>query len=277
VPVPECGEPGAAVEPRTEIVVGQAKRKQDRKKSTLVGRAPRREIFERIRASTAAFAIHTHPNPISEIVGSGVVVHKSGIVATAKHVLEGINKRIDEDTKNGVKSFGHILLPGAIKQGDENGGFFEQRHEAARWEPGMRVSTRFDVGLVRLLPGKHKLVPARMNVDHPVYEGDPVATCGWPYGLQANERKTILSSFLVGTVSTVVPHPVIKPSDRIQYQVQLPVNPGNSGGPVFDPDTGDVYGVVCRRWLARGIPTGIATVEPLSRIVAPMEDWLSGG
>jgi S1-C subfamily serine protease len=55
--------------------------------------------------------------------------------------------------------------------------------------------------------------------------------------------------------------------------MQLPVNPGNSGGPVFDPDTGEVYGIVSRRFEPKGIPAGLCVVEPVVRVMEAIADW----
>ena len=57
--------------------------------------------------------------------------------------------------------------------------------------------------------------------------------------------------------------------------MQLPVNPGNSGGGAFDPDTGEVFGVVSSRLAPGGIPTGLSIIIPAYHaepVVAGMAD-----
>ena len=49
---------------------------------------------------------------------------------------------------------------------------------------------------------------------------------------------------------------------RLHYLMQLPVNPGNSGGGVFDPETGDLFGVVSSRYEPGGIPAGLSVITP---------------
>ena len=62
---------------------------------------------------------------------------------------------------------------------------------------------------------------------------------------------------------------------RLHYLMQLPVNPGNSGGGAFDPDTGEVFGVVSSRLAPGGIPTGLSIIIPAYHaepVVADMAD-----
>ena len=102
----------------------------------------------------------------------------------------------------------------------------------------------------------------RLAADAAPQEGDPVATCGWPYGAELYPDGPRFNSFLMGNVSAVVPHPALNARSRLHYLMQLPVNPGNSGGGVFDPDTGAVFGVVSGRLEVGGIPTGLSIVIP---------------
>ncbi len=45
--------------------------------------------------------------------------------------------------------------------------------------------------------------------------------------------------------------------------LQLPVNPGNSGGAVFDPRTGAVIGIISEGLEVNNIPTGLCIAEPV--------------
>ena len=58
--------------------------------------------------------------------------------------------------------------------------------------------------------------------------------------------------------------------------MQLPVNPGNSGAGVFDPDTGEVFGVVSGRLEVGGIPTGLSIIIPAYH-VEPLVNEMARG
>jgi hypothetical protein len=62
----------------------------------------------------------------------------------------------------------------------------------------VRLSNRGDLAAVRTDGSQVALADLKLDPRHEVLEGDPVATCGWPYGIQLHEGKTILSSFLLG-------------------------------------------------------------------------------
>ena len=48
-------------------------------------------------------------------------------------------------------------------------------------------------------------------------------------------------------VSDIFPHPEMPLGTHAFYLVQLPLHPGNSGGPIFDLRTGSVIGIVSKR------------------------------
>ena len=104
-------------------------------------------------------------------------------------------------------------------------------------------------------------------------EGSEVITCGFPFGLSLHEGKSVLSAFLRGRVSAVVPHPDVKPSEVIQYLLQMPVNPGNSGGPVVEAGTGRVIGVVSRRFAPKDLQTGLSIAEPIGHAIDVIKDF----
>ncbi|MCO4743483.1 MAG: trypsin-like peptidase domain-containing protein [Proteobacteria bacterium] len=80
--------------------------------------------------------------------------------------------------------------------------------------------------------------------------GDVVRTIGHPYAAQAP------GGFLYGTLRYSLSQGVVAAVGPVAIQTTAPVNPGNSGGPVFDSE-GEVVGVVSRR--LRGDGLGFAT------------------
>lgn len=256
--------------------MGEAKRRQEREEELLRARRHRRSVFERVRKATVGFAIVQKDRPV-RILGSGVVVDTKGILLTARHVIEELEIAVFRQRRapNQAAATAFILGSSQLSLSEDDG------KEAARINfeytgaplQEVRLSNRGDLAAVRTDGSRVELTALRLDPRHEVLEGDPVATCGWPYGTQVHEGKTVLSSFLLGHVSAVVPHPDLPPQHRAHYLMQLPVNPGNSGGPVFDPDTGEVYGIVSRRFEPKGIPAGLSVVEPISRIMTAIEDW----
>ncbi len=79
--------------------------------------------------------------------------------------------------------------------------------------------------------------------------GDQVATFGWPATTpDLLEREVIVApTACAGIVSDIFPHPEMPLDTHAFYLVQLPLHPGNSGGPIFDLRTGSVVGVVSQR------------------------------
>ncbi len=93
-----------------------------------------------------------------------------------------------------------------------------------------------DLAVVRVPIGNTPFLRLRLFVP---LAGDPVAIAGYP---NAQYRLAAISGDLtpsvhVGTISAVVNH-----GGLLEYDAQT--LPGNSGGPLFDPATGDVLGIV---------------------------------
>lgn len=81
-----------------------------------------------------------------------------------------------------------------------------------------------------------------------VYRAD-VGVSGFPLGLafEPSSRASSASTFQTGIVGAIVPHPSVPTSKRKQYRLDIGVNYGNSGGPVFLPSDGRVIGIVTDR------------------------------
>lgn len=79
-------------------------------------------------------------------------------------------------------------------------------------------------------------------------EGDEVATCGYPFGLELHDDllggNVITPSFSQGIVSAALPFPDAPPSIRTEFQIDAMINGGNSGGPVFETSAGRVVGII---------------------------------
>ena len=232
-------------------------------------RLRRRRVFERARLATVGFGIRWTENPerFPRIIGSGVTVDRRGVVLTARHVVLDLEATLMKETRLGRPVDGVVIVVGSAQSSMVMGNHGEEVHQCSiTYSSAQIVATQIDLrnDIAAVTIRGDGLPSEAMVLDYafsPI-EGDPVATCGWPYGTEIHEGKTILSSFLLGTVSAVVPHPTMPARQRQHYLMQLPVNPGNSGGGVFDPDTGELFGVVSTRYAPGGISAGLSVVIP---------------
>ena len=263
-------------------MVGEAKRRKDLQATLASQRGHRREVFERARRATVALGVMNPQDATQKpsVIGSGVVVKDEGLVVTAAHVLLDLESLVlKANRRNRSASIVAFVIGSAQTSfGVNEAGSQSQSLEFGYTLAGLlsyRLHPTADVGVARIRKDVTQLTSMVVNHKLAPCEPDEVATCGWPYGLELHAGQTILSSFLLGTVSAVVPHPAMGAQHRMHYLCQLPVNPGNSGGPVFDPDTGEVFGIVSSRYEPRGIPAGLAIVEPIYKTEAVVNELLA--
>lgn len=115
------------------------------------------------------------------------------------------------------------------------------------------TDTNFDVAVLKI--DAKKTPPVKIGNYSILNVGKKVSFIGYPLTEQGYE---LLPVYNEGTISSVYPH------RRITGTIQVPtftidgsVNHGNSGGPVFLADTGEVVGVVSEKLNEQGI--GIIT------------------
>ena len=137
--------------------------------------------------------------------GSGIFVNAQGYVLTAAHVVNGC----------------HMI-------GVKSGGMTFQKAEPEA------VDVKNDLALIRTRPGVGE--PARFRTSaRPILLGEDVGVIGYPLtGILSNEPKATF-----GEVSSVAGIN----NDYSLLQISAPIQPGKSGGPVFD-GAGGVVGVV---------------------------------
>jgi S1-C subfamily serine protease len=109
-------------------------------------------------------------------------------------------------------------------------------------------SAKNDLALLQLAPYEN-LIPRPLTLSTELYEeGDELAVCGWPFGLELHQDQqqggVVTASFAPAMVSAVLPSPRAAQKYPQVFQLAATINGGNSGGPVFDPGTGEVLGVV---------------------------------
>ena len=112
----------------------------------------------------------------------------------------------------------------------------------------MMAKTDMDLGVVRLHPhvafqGGYPVVDIEQF--DTLHEGMEVSTCGFPLGNMLFEKLgTATSSFSRGIISSIIPTPGATRDQVTAFQLDLRATHGNSGGPVFSPATGRVFGVL---------------------------------
>jgi S1-C subfamily serine protease len=108
-----------------------------------------------------------------------------------------------------------------------------------------------------------------MGDSNTLKEGQEVSACGFPYGYELHLASASANASLsVGVISAILPAPVVLQAapDRFKcFQVDMMLNPGNSGGPVFRPGDGEAVGIVSSGYTPEGVPTGINFAIPINR------------
>jgi S1-C subfamily serine protease len=140
-------------------------------------------------------------------------------------------------------------------------------HEASPAEVG--IVNDFDIAIFKL--HKHPAFPngfPKLEVAEyaDLHEMMEVATCGYPFGdFLWNQVGSVTSSFTKGTLSAILPAPGIAREHLSGFQLDLLSAPGNSGGPIFCPATGKVFGVLQGGPVdPKGNPIlGLTTAEPV--------------
>lgn len=215
----------------------------------------RRDVFSRIRRSVVAIVkappiVPGQPFDLKQIfiAGSGFYVDKSGLVITAGHVVDKLVAAIQQSQATGtVPEMPQVLAHGPIQQSGNtvSWGYFLSP-VASIFRP-----TAFDLAVLRTnVDGDAaKAICAVEFATSQCAEGDHVATCGYPFGMELHAQitggiPTIVPSFSQGVVSALLPHHAIPAAGQKRFQIHAMISGGNSGGPVFDPYSGRVVGVI---------------------------------
>ena len=224
------------------------------------------DVITRVKPSVVIFgSFRSTDSPRFSLRGTGFVVGNGNLVVTSAHVLPGASENQAE-----------MSLVVQIRGADK-----ELRMRAVTV---LEVDRQHDLALLRF---EGAPVPAlALRDSDTVREGQPVAFMGFPIG-------GVLGFSPVthrGMVSSITPAALPAPTARLLnenairglrggtfdiFQLDGTAYPGNSGGPLFDPDTGDVLGVInmvlikSTRESALSEPTGISYAIP-SKFVAQL-------
>jgi len=169
------------------------------------------ELYEKVRPSVVRITTgETGDNPFSqrEGLGSGVVIDEDGHIITNYHVVRGF-ERVSVTFSDGTVVDGEVVGT----------------------DPGN------DIALVKVEASSDLLEPAALGDSEAVKVGEPVAALGNPFGLDG----TFTTGIISGTDRTLPSSATGRPI-RSLLQTDTAVNPGNSGGALFNA-RGEVIGI----------------------------------
>ncbi|GAC1316295.1 MAG: hypothetical protein NVSMB25_01730 [Thermoleophilaceae bacterium] len=142
-----------------------------------------------------------------QATGSGFVYDKRGFIVTNAHVVDG--------AKNVQVSF-------------DNGAFVDAKIV------GRDVSS--DIAVLKVDPGKVKLVPLPLGDSSKLQVGDPTVAIGNPFGYSDT-----VTTGIVSALQRHIDSPNMFSIGNV-IQTDAAINPGNSGGPLLDGE-GRVIGI----------------------------------
>jgi S1-C subfamily serine protease len=228
------------------------------------------DAIERIRPSIIqVLASIEKPAPEQHVVGTAFLIHLDGFALTARHVVASAREVID--TYGGAIQVG-LALP-EIQGPVDIRASFEIVSAVV-----VEEDDRHDLALLRLErnpfesgrpSGVHPLPQGRMGVNalyglapltlDPVRDGQAVAVSGYP-----SPSPTLITTHGVVASATSVDVAEIQPPGapegfvirdvKDSYLIDVAVNPGNSGGPVYSVYEGAVIGTCVAFQVARAVP-----------------------
>ncbi len=193
--------------------------------------------IERVKGSIVAIGTFERTRtPQFQFRGTGFVVGDGTLIATNAHVLPGV---LDP----GKLEMLGILLP---VPGEEKARFREATQLAV--DPGS------DVALLKLA-GTDKLTPLALRNSDDVKPGQMILFTGFPIGAALGPYPATHRGMVAAVTPIAIPQARSGELDtkvirRLTsgafsvFQLDATAYPGNSGSPVYDPDSGAVLGIV---------------------------------
>ncbi|HEY7787595.1 MAG TPA: serine protease [Casimicrobiaceae bacterium] len=223
-------------------------------------------IIARVKRSVVAVGTFERDrSPAFEFRGTGFAVAGGTTIVTNAHVLPGVL----DPARNEVLA---ILIPGP-------------RPEAAQVREVRRLAIDPGMDLALLKLDGDPLPALKLGDSDKVGEGQEILITGFPLG-------GVLGPYAAthhGMISAITP--IAIPQGRAAdlnpalvhrltsgsfpvFQLDATAYPGNSGSPIYDPDTGDVLGIVNMVFVkgtkeaALSQPSGITYAVPASHVTA---------
>jgi 2-alkenal reductase len=200
---------------------------------------PARIYAERSPGVVTIFSLFGSGANASASQGSGFVVSGNGVILTNSHVI----------TTAGEGA-------GAVRPARVVYVEFRDRDRVAAKVVGWDVFD--DVGVLRVDPRSHALVPLPLGDSAGVVVGEPVAAIGSPFGNENSLAVGVVSATQRSIESLTSQYNLV---DAIQ--VDAPINHGNSGGPLFDSH-GRVIGINAQIRSDTGNAEGVGFAVPIN-------------
>ena len=224
------------------------------------------ETIARVKPGVVGIGtVQTTRRPPVELLATGFVVADGNHVVTNAHAVP------DESSGNSVEYL-------AVLTGEEHGMAYAAKV--------VRVDKVHDLALLRF--SGHKLPAFRLGTSRHVREGELYAFTGFPLGMILGMRpvthRGIVSSITPIAIPQITPK-LLDPSmiKRLRdpydvFQLDATAYPGNSGSPLYDPETGEVVGVINKVFVkeskeaALEKPSGITYAIPVRYVEALLRD-----
>lgn len=189
-------------------------------------------------------AISTVSETSSEGAGSGIILTSDGYICTNQHVVEG------------AKTIKVILS--------------DERMYTAEYIDGDALN---DIAIIKI--NVRGLTPASIGSSQDSRVGDRVMAIGTPYGI--DYRGTMTSGFISALDRQHVIRNDSGTVNKVQKLIQTDtsVNPGNSGGPLFNMN-GEVIGVVAMK-IAGSQYEGMGFAIPIETVIDMINDIIKNG
>ncbi len=228
------------------------------------------ETYQKLSLSIAGIGYGNPPE--FRVVGTGFLLQDSGVIATNWHVAEAL--LIKRDNQIMIRSDACAMFFVRDPENPENNwvrgmlavpvteiGVPPEEHVTEPEEVplfrGLKPDemirpNRPDIALLkvdfgRLPPELRKIPPVEKVEQRPLRVGEEIAICGFPQGLsfpaqyKTGDKIQLTPLLQIGHISGVLPFDgVPTPSE---YVLDIPVNGGSSGSPLFTPD-GTIVGIV---------------------------------
>jgi S1-C subfamily serine protease len=208
------------------------------------------EAYKRLKNSIVAFTPRfalgeEESKRFPPILGTGVIVNENGLIATNNHVIDAIAGLPHPDDFRGIP--GSVLLFILTDQGMAQIDFaIEGIFKMKTFKPGKAYygPKMPDLGFAYIKA--RNLPTVRLRPHASLYEeGEDIATAGFPMGTDHLTGPGWLHQFSPtlqsGIISAVHPFPCTTPHG---FTINVMVQGGASGSPVFSRLTGEVLGLV---------------------------------
>lgn len=214
------------------------------------------DILERVRLCVGAVGTYNPANkPPMEFSASGFFIDPAGYFITANHAVENITKRRRAADLR-------VFIPA-------------DKTRTGRAATIVAREPKYDLALLKVEGSIFNAL--EIGDSTKVREGEPVALCGFPFGfllgLHPSTSAGIVSSIspvAIPAINTALLDAETRAALRNPFdvfQLDATAYPGHSGGPLFDPKTGQVLGVVnsafIRRTKEKVIASGISYAIPV--------------